>query len=64
MVGAVLLHGDGALKGPVPNGQGDFLAGSLLDQLAHLVRVVAGNHLTIDLDVEARGEDKSSYIGR
>ena len=49
MVGAVLLHGDGTLKGSVTDSQGDAIPTSLLDQLAHLIGSVACHNFTIDL---------------
>ena len=49
MVGTVFLHGDGPLKGAVPNGQFDVIGRRILEKFGGLVTLVACNHLSIDL---------------
>ena len=49
VVGAVLLHGDGPLKGTITDCQGHLLFWRLLDGLGGFVRAVPSNNLAIDL---------------
>ena len=50
VVGAVLLHGDGSLKGSISHSERDASGRGLLDDLTGLVIGVACYHLSVDLE--------------
>jgi hypothetical protein len=63
MVGTILLHSDGALKGSVTDSKGDALSCSLLDHLANLVSRIPCHDLTIDL-LESTSVLRGGYTSR